>query len=176
MIDAASHLPLVYKLARDTHRRCPSFDFDDLVSAGAVGLCEAAERYRKRAGSTFASFAWWRIKGAMVDWIRRTGPYRRADAEAARQGEQFAGEFVSGDIDDFASPASAPEETIDLARDTAAVQSRVSSLPEKERLLLGLMYGPEELNLEEAGRVLGMDKSWACRLRARAFADIRASK
>ena len=175
MIDAAHHLPLVYKLARDTHRRCPSFDFDDLVSAGAIGLCEAAKRYHSRDGSTFATFAWLRINGAMVDWMRKTGPYRRADVEAVRQGEQFTGEFVSGDLDDFASKTIPPEETIGLARDVASVQARVAALPEKERRLLCLMYGPEEMNLEEAGRVLGMNKSWACRLRARAFAEIRAA-
>jgi RNA polymerase sigma factor for flagellar operon FliA len=43
----------------------------------------------------------------------------------------------------------------------------VASLPEKERRLMEMYYF-EEKNLEEAGAALGLSKSWACRLHARA--------
>ena len=49
-------------------------DVDDLVSAGTIGLIEAVDRYDPTRGVTFASFAYRRIRGAMIDEISRLGP------------------------------------------------------------------------------------------------------
>jgi RNA polymerase sigma factor for flagellar operon FliA len=54
-------------------RRLPSsIEFDDLVQSGTVGLMEAAVRYDCRDGSTFATYASQRIRGAMIDSLRRS--------------------------------------------------------------------------------------------------------
>ena len=44
---------------------------DDLLSAGAIGLIQAYEKYDQRPGTAFASFATHRIRGAMLDELRR---------------------------------------------------------------------------------------------------------
>jgi len=44
---------------------------DDLWSAGAVGLMDAARRYDKDKDVKFESFVEHRIKGAMLDELRR---------------------------------------------------------------------------------------------------------
>ena len=44
---------------------------DDLLSAGAIGLIQAYEKYDQRPGTAFASFASHRIRGAMLDELRR---------------------------------------------------------------------------------------------------------
>lgn len=44
---------------------------DDLKSAGYVGACEAALAYREDAKTSFEGFAWKRIAGAMIDFLRR---------------------------------------------------------------------------------------------------------
>ncbi len=51
--------------------RLPSEIFDELVSAGYLGLVEAAERFRPDAGAEFKNYAFFRIRGAIVDSIRR---------------------------------------------------------------------------------------------------------
>ena len=51
--------------------------FDDLVSAGYLGLIDAAERYDDHRGSSFARWADLRIKGAMVDYLREIDPLTR---------------------------------------------------------------------------------------------------
>jgi RNA polymerase sigma factor for flagellar operon FliA len=44
---------------------------DDLLGAGALGLIQAYESYQARDGVNFESFAYWRIRGAMLDELRR---------------------------------------------------------------------------------------------------------
>jgi RNA polymerase sigma factor for flagellar operon FliA len=67
------HLDLVRRIAAQMLRRLPSsVEFDDLVQSGTVGLMEAAVRYECRNGSTFATFATQRIRGAMIDSLRRS--------------------------------------------------------------------------------------------------------
>ncbi len=46
---------------------------DDYIGAGYLGLVEAARRYSSRSGSEFQSYAFLRIRGAIIDSIRRSG-------------------------------------------------------------------------------------------------------
>jgi RNA polymerase sigma factor for flagellar operon FliA len=66
---------LVRTVAHRIWRRIPEhargFEEEDLVSVGVIGLIRAYERYEERDGVSFASFAEFRIKGAMLDEIRR---------------------------------------------------------------------------------------------------------
>jgi RNA polymerase sigma factor for flagellar operon FliA len=66
----------------------------------------------------------------------------------------------------------APDASIDAGRLGPRVRAAVTKLPEKERRLLELYYF-EEKTLEEAGQALGLSKSWACRLHARAVDLLR---
>lgn len=54
------------------HLQCP-VEFDDLMSWGYQGLLEAHERYKPMSDVTFASYAYYRIRGAMYDGLRQTG-------------------------------------------------------------------------------------------------------
>jgi RNA polymerase sigma factor for flagellar operon FliA len=44
---------------------------DDLYSSGTVGLVEAAHRYDPERNATFVTFAYRRIKGAVMDYLRK---------------------------------------------------------------------------------------------------------
>ena len=66
----------------------------------------------------------------------------------------------------------APDAGLDTGRLGVRVRAAVKKLPEKERRLLELYYF-EEKTLEEAGGALGLSKSWACRLHARAVDLLR---
>src|SRR5690606_25246709 len=64
--------PLVKKIALHLLARLPdSVQLDDLMQAGMVGLLEASQRYSSSHGATFETYAGIRIRGAMVDEIRR---------------------------------------------------------------------------------------------------------
>lgn len=52
----------------------PAVSFDDLISAGTVGLVEAAHRYKSGMDAKFSTFAYQRIRGAMLDLLRAHDP------------------------------------------------------------------------------------------------------
>ncbi|MGQ0621031.1 MAG: RNA polymerase sigma factor FliA [Panacagrimonas sp.] len=66
------HAPLVKRIAYHLAARLPaSVDIDDLIQAGSIGLLEAARNYQGDRGATFETFAGIRIRGAMIDELRR---------------------------------------------------------------------------------------------------------
>lgn len=73
LVDA--HAKLVRTVAHRIFRRLPhhirGFEEEDLVSVGIMGLLDAHERYNPDSGVSFDSFAEFRIKGAILDEIRR---------------------------------------------------------------------------------------------------------
>ena len=66
----------------------------------------------------------------------------------------------------------APDAGIDTGRLGKRVREAIATLPDKERRLMEMYYF-EEKTLEEAGAVMGLSKSWACRLHARAVELLR---
>ncbi|MBW7470350.1 RNA polymerase sigma factor FliA [Marinobacter sp. M216] len=66
------HAPLVKKIALHLMARLPaSVQLEDLMQAGMIGLLESAQRYSSTKGATFETYAGIRIRGAMVDEIRK---------------------------------------------------------------------------------------------------------
>jgi RNA polymerase sigma factor for flagellar operon FliA len=67
-------------------RRCPDWIArEDLVSAGMVGLIEAADRYDDSRQEPFISFAEHRIRGAILDELRRGDIMPRRVRQLARK-------------------------------------------------------------------------------------------
>jgi RNA polymerase sigma factor FliA len=66
----------------------------------------------------------------------------------------------------------APDAALDTGRLGARVREAMKTLPDKERRLLEMYYF-EEKTLEDAGGAMGLSKSWACRLHARAVDLLR---
>jgi RNA polymerase sigma factor for flagellar operon FliA len=207
------HLSLVQAIAAKLKRSLGrSIEFDDLVGYGTKGLLEAAERFDPTQGAAFATFAYYRIRGAMLDGLRTMGWYSRGDY-ARYRAEERANEYLQnqseretaaqqsgatsdkgGALESIAEllggvavvhitslEAAAtvaddklPRPDADLQRlqDHAQVRQALSRLPEKERTLIEMYYFGEK-NLEEVGAALGLSKSWACRLHARAVGLLR---
>jgi len=215
------HLGLVQSVARKLRKQITArIDFDDLVGYGSKGLLEAAERFDPVHGVAFTTFAYYRIRGAMLDGLRTMGWYSRADyaryraeerateylqnqaeragaaATGAREGAADGGDAgkVEGKLSAIAELLSgvatvhitsleaaatvaderlpAPDASLDTGRLSARVRDAVGKLPDRERQLMELYYFADK-NLEEAGAVMGLSKSWACRLHARAVELLR---
>lgn len=68
------YLPYAAALAGKMARTLPSdVDFDDVVCNARLGLLEAAQRYDGSFGVSFRTFAYYRIKGAIYDGLRKNG-------------------------------------------------------------------------------------------------------
>src|SRR5437879_2462928 len=65
-------LPLVNQIAGAMVNSMPTIvPFDDLVQNGRIGLIEAARRFEPSRGTRFEHFADRRIRGAMIDGLRK---------------------------------------------------------------------------------------------------------
>jgi RNA polymerase sigma factor for flagellar operon FliA len=99
------YYPFVERVARRLARRLPDHvALDDLISSGAMGLIEAAERFDPKQGQTFEGFAERRIKGAMLDDIRRrdtlSRDMRHLWSELRRSSDQLAHQLGRAPADD----------------------------------------------------------------------------
>lgn len=82
---ARMHMDLVRKIAWHVHGRVSSaIDIEDLVQIGMVALVEAANHYEDR-GHAFSTYASVRIRGAMIDHLRRQATICRSAMAARRQ-------------------------------------------------------------------------------------------
>jgi RNA polymerase sigma factor for flagellar operon FliA len=93
-----NHLGLVRKLAWHTHARVSTaLDIEELVQIGMVALIEAARTFEDRGHAAFATYATVRVRGSMIDALRkqatlcRSALRRRRELNAARA--QLAGQL-----------------------------------------------------------------------------------
>lgn len=69
----AKHAILVKKIAYHQKSKLPSsVQLEDLIQAGMIGLLEAIDNYDKDKGASFETYAGIRIRGSMIDEIRKT--------------------------------------------------------------------------------------------------------
>jgi len=82
----AKHAPLVKRIAYHLMSRLPpSVQADDLIQAGMIGLLEASRNYDAGQGASFETYAGIRIRGAMLDEIRRNDWAPRSVHRKARK-------------------------------------------------------------------------------------------
>lgn len=81
----SQHVGLVHHVARQLSRRLhDKVDLDELVSAGSIGLMQAAASYEPARGLTFSTYAVPRIRGSMLDELRRHDRMSRGARKKAR--------------------------------------------------------------------------------------------
>src|SRR5437879_12131921 len=65
------YAPLVKYIAQRLACQLPaSICLDDLISTGVLGLLDAIAKYDPTRGTTFKTYAEWRVRGAMLDELR----------------------------------------------------------------------------------------------------------
>ncbi len=81
-----SYLPLVKKIAVSIKRKLPShIEFDDLLQSGLIGLIEAKNNFKSDMGASFETFASIRIKGAIIDYLRKNSWVSRETIKAMKE-------------------------------------------------------------------------------------------
>lgn len=80
------HAVLVKRIAYHLIARLPhTVDVDDLIQTGMIGLLDAAQHYDSTQGASFETYAGIRIRGAMLDEIRRNDWAPRSVHRKARE-------------------------------------------------------------------------------------------
>ena len=175
---------------------------DDLASYGREGLLRAARTFDTSRGVPFERWATIRIRGAILDGIRahstlpRTiyarlrspegwadeeedacGPRpedRRVDDYLAVIATEIAIGFAGVTMDDHGEPtdgAPSAEDRLAEAELDASIRESIRGLPDAERTLLQRHYF-DDVTFEQAAAELGVSKSWASRLHARAVETV----
>ena len=157
-------------------------DADDLESAALVGLIDAVDRFDPDRGVPFEGYASLRIRGAVLDEVRRVDELGRADRRRQReaQAQGVEGSYIATvSLDDLIEHGYGGEEQQDeLAERYEAedvrmrVRSAMACLPPRQREVLERYYG-QSLTLREAGQRMGISEARACQLHGRAIQNLR---
>ena len=213
------HTVLVKRIAYHLLARLPaSVIVDDLIQSGMIGLFEAANNFDATKGASFETFAGIRIRGAMLDEIRRGDWTPRSvhknsrlvsqaikeleaqlgrdvtDSEVAEKldislneyhhilSEVSTGKIIG--IEDLASGENGlnydesnvsddPYQDIEHNAFKKGLSECISTLPEREALVLSLYYD-EELNLREIGQVIDVSESRVSQIHSQAMHRLKA--
>ena len=155
---------------------------DDLESAALIGLIDAVDRFEPDRGVPFEGYATLRIRGAVLDEVRRVDDLGRADRRRQRALVATGGEprgvatvsldelldrgFAGGAVNDDVG------ERFDAEDLRGRVESALACLPVRQREVLARYYG-DSLTLREAGVRMGISEARACQLHGRAIQNLR---
>ena len=90
------HIGLVHKTALHIKARLPDHvELEELVQIGMVGLLEAAKSYDASQGADLGTFASKRIRGAILDEVRKRSPLSRTDSSNIKAEEQVIEQFTA---------------------------------------------------------------------------------
>ena len=91
----ADHGRLVRKIAWHVHGRAHgSVEIEDLVQIGMLALVEAAGVFVQRPDASFATYATLRVKGAMIDHLRKCATLARGAMQTGRRLRETAVELT----------------------------------------------------------------------------------
>jgi len=155
------HQALVRRVARHCSKSLPYWlEEDDLVSAGQLGLIEAADKYDPARGIPFAGFAYLLIRGRIIDANRR----RNYDWELH---DTLDAPYADG----AASPGEV-EAALNLDQTREAIERALAYLDPREQLACR-SYLDESQTLRSLGDQLGVTESGACLIRNKARGRLR---
>ncbi|MCP3851133.1 MAG: RNA polymerase sigma factor FliA [Gammaproteobacteria bacterium] len=213
------HAPMVKRIAYHLKSRMPAnIQIDDLLQAGMIGLLEAAKNYDATQGASFETYASIRVRGAMLDEVRKNDwaprsvhRNNRRVAEIVRKIENEKGrdardteivEALGMDMDEYnhilqdaschkilsfedigagdesllnsiPNPQTGVLDALQKEEIKFLVATAISSLPERERLVMALYYD-EELNLREIGAVIGVSESRVSQIHSQAIIRLQS--
>ena len=125
-----AYQPLVFKIAISF--QLPEADTMELIQEGMVGLLEAAENYDYTRGVAFSVFASFRIKGSMVDYLKKSNS-RALYLEGDLGSGLTLGETLT-------SAQASPTELAERQLLHEKVTQALGRLPEKEQQVITGMY------------------------------------
>src|SRR3989338_2455710 len=174
----AQHMPYAASIASRVYQSLSTVvEYDEVLCSARLGLLEAAKRYDEAVGVDFKTFAYYRIKGAIYDGLRKAGWIPRT-LYAKLKFEEAANDYLqyiyiisldsSDDMDVEDKDAPDLEKNAEFRQIRLHMREAINSLPPIEKKLVKMYYFQNK-TLEEVGEELKLSKSWTSRLHARAL-------
>lgn len=163
---------LVRALAGRVHSRLPrgcGIEMADLIQAGNIGLLQARRTFRPQNGAPLAGYAKFRIRGEMLDTVRRNAAPRLVRFN--RQSDAIE-EEIDFESRISASPDKSPHNLLANRQRATIVGQEVRRLPARYQTVVRLRYA-RDLSLREIGAALQVHESRACQLHRSALGCLR---
>ena len=160
------HLALI--VARQVRRRLARrhLDPDELYTAALLGLWDAARRFNPARGLRFTTLATRRIRGAVLDWLRRAyGFFARKPGEWQRQKYRPL----------TADPPAPPSPAVRLLDNLDEVEALLRLVSARKAMAMRLVY-LDGLSQREAAPRLGVSASRVNQIVTKVSAEIRAAR
>jgi len=189
------HKQMVHGLAVRLRRELSLHgELDDLVAFGFGGLLEAQHRFDAARGVRFQTFAYHRVRGAMLDGVRKMAHLPRRAHERLRESAETsptavpkaaatpldkvfarlsAGLTTAGPLHGSFGEES-PEQKLLKNESITRLLGALARLSERQRALVREYYF-EGRSLEDIARELGISRSWASRLHTSALQELRGA-
>ena len=181
-IDPTKYMHIVKAIARSMKRTLPpQVDVEDLESAGYFGLLDAASRYDPGRKTKFETFCVQRIRGAILDelrkldWVTRLVRQRGEAPVGMKNFSEFTSNKNNPDRDDderefvVTDPATNIVDDVELSiRMTSAIASLKPRYQEAVKL-----YYEEGYTLREAASFMGTTESRVCQILKKALPILR---
>ena len=189
------HEKMVHGLAARLRRELSLHgELDDLVAFGFGGLLEARQRFDPARGVRFQTFAYHRVRGAMLDGVRKMAYLPRRAHERLRESAETpptarpraaptpldkvfarvsAGLTTAGPLHGSLGDES-PERKLLKDESITRLLGALAGLSDRQRKLVRGYYF-EGRSLDDIAGELGISKSWASRLHTGALAELRSA-
>lgn len=150
------HTDLVHKLANRVAREIGVITVEELESVGNEALVRSAMRYEPDGVAAFSTYAYYRVRGAMIDEIRKRTPGRRKYKRALVRLEATQALLAEAADTQQAQARSGQRQTleqrVELARDLVRRAAVAICLSEPEERVVDEVAGeepdPEQLLLD----------------------------
>lgn len=185
------HEKMVHGLASRLRRELSlRGELDDLVAFGFGGLLEAQQRFDPDRGVRFQTFAYYRVRGAMLDGVRKMADLPRRAHERLRASSDVTPTAAPTGLDKAFTRISASLSTSTVLQGSFGEESPEAALLKNESITRLLQALPrlsprqrvlvrgfyfEGRPLDAMARELGISKSWASRLHRSALAELRGA-
>ena len=135
-------------------------EYEDLVSYGMIGLMDAIKKYDSTKGMKFSSYASIRIKGSMIDELRKNRPISKGAMDKLNK--------YNKSIDELQLRLLREPNNKEIADYMGITTNEVAEIENYINL-----YYYEGLTLKEIGTVLSVSESRVCQLHSRAIKNLR---
>jgi len=187
----AQHEKMVRGLANRLRRELSlAGDLEDLIAFGFGGLLEARHRFDPRLGVQFQTFAYHRVRGAMLDGVRKMARLPRraherrqaaaertptaAPTELGKAFQRMGTGLVSATVMQGRFGDESPEAVLLKNESVRRLLLALAGLPPRQRVLVRGFYF-EGRSLDAMAKELGISRSWASRLHTHALQALRES-
>jgi RNA polymerase sigma factor for flagellar operon FliA len=153
--------------------RDSGIEMSDLIQAGNLGFLQAARTFCPQIGASLAGYAKYRIRGEMLDTVRRnSGPARAGTNQGSTADDGRDGQGTDLESMIPAPAEHSPHSLLAKNQREAILGEEVERLPPRYRAVVRLRYS-REFSLREIGAVLSVHESRACQLHRNALGRLR---